>query len=161
MSTTTENSPTYIEKAKFINQEEQVDTGLWPNDPTRYSHTKQWSTRIKDLEGIITQSDIESTIECGELYSSISNSVTFVKELDGVALYVIVSGELMKFEGSYPTNPSEFDYLFKAVTLWAYVYDEHIAEKSSRWSSQDIDEINKFCRDQSGQSEISKHKLKR
>jgi hypothetical protein len=152
-----ENSPQYITDAKFINEKEDVEEHIWPRDPTHYIRTNAWQDRIGRLLGVISQEQIYDTLKNGELYSSITNSVTFVKEFNGVALYVIVSGELNSYGNSYPTNPSTYDYTFKAVTVWPYVYDAIKAMNSDRWSSQDIKFIEQLCQEESGQPEVTKH----
>jgi len=157
MSTKTENRPSYITDAKFIDAEDDVEDNIWPRDPTYYIRTKAWKQRIDTLLGVISQDQIHNTIRSGEVYSSLSNSVTFVKEFNGVVLYVIVSAELNCFGGEYPTNPSVNDYTYNAVSIWPYVWDRDKAMNQGKWSEQDLESIQELCEDESGQSEISKY----
>lgn len=138
---TTKEVPKYVLDAKFINEKIEVDNDLWPRSHRYYFRTQNWSKRFESMNGVVTESDICDVIETGELYNSISNSVTFVKDIEGVAIYVVVSAKLIKQGDTYPTNPSTNDYRFNAVTLWLYIHDEELAENTGTWSESDLDQI--------------------
>lgn len=157
MSSTTEESPAYVQDAKFINQEEDVDPDEWPRHIELYHETDNWRDRRKQLDGIVDDQIIKSAFLSGHLYDSLSNSATFVEPHFGVAIYVVVSAELVSHEDGYPTDPGIFDYDYSLVTLWAYVYDEQMAELSPFWEPEQLARIKKFCEEQSGQAEISKY----
>jgi len=151
------NNPSYIKDAKFIDSTSDVDEGVWPKNVRYYKRTNNWNNRIRRIKGVIEYDEIVETVRNGNLYDSLSNSVTFVRDVSGVAIYVIVSAELIDVNGNYPTNPSYHDYKYKAVTLWLYVHDELEAKESGVWSSDDIESIRQLCESESGQSELSKH----
>jgi len=157
MSTVKKDRPSYITNAKFISEEDDVDDEFWPRDPTYYIKTQAWQERLQKLLGHISHDQVLSTIKDGKLYSSISNSVTFVKEIDGVVLYVIVSAELLYPDREDYSNLSVHDYKYNKVTIWPYVYDERSASKSGEWSSSDIEFIQKLCIEESEQPEVTKH----
>lgn len=149
MSTEGANSPSYIENANFIDGKEPVDEHLWPRNTTYYNKTQAWQERVRKLKPVITSKDIDNVVQNGEVYDSLKNSVTFAKGVHGVAIYVIVSATLRKYNGSYPTDPSTHDYEFNAVSVWVYVYEQDMAELSPKWSDSDIEFIKKFCSEQS------------
>lgn len=149
MSTKELNSPSYIKNAKFIDGKESVDEHLWPRNTSYYNKTNSWQERVDTLSPVITAEDIDNVVKSGKMYDSIKNSITFAKGIDGVAIYVIVSASLREYNGSYPTNPSTHDYIFNAVSVWAYVYKPSMAELSPRWSESDIEFIQEFCLEQS------------
>lgn len=157
MSTKNEESPVYIQDAKFINQEDNVDPDEWPRHIELYHETNNWRKRRKRLDDIVDDRMVESAFTAGHLYNSLSNSATFVEPHFGVAVYVVVSAELIKDGNGYPQDPGVFDYNYKLVTLWAYVYDKQMADLSPFWSDEDIKEIQQFCEEESGQAEVSKY----
>jgi len=157
MSIEIENNPPYIEDAKFIDETHDVEEDVWPKNIRYYARTNKWNNRVKRLKQVITQEHIDDTVKHGDIYDSLSNSVTFVRDISGVSIYVIVSAELVSCNGKYPTNPSIHDYKYKAVTVWLYVHDEHKAKESSAWTDEDIKFIHDFCEEESSQSEASKH----
>jgi hypothetical protein len=157
MSVEIKNNPPYVKDAKFIDATDNVEEDVWPKNIRYYARTNKWNSRIETLKQVIDQEDIDNTVKYGDIYKSLSNSVTFVRSISGVAIYVIVSAELVSCNGEYPTNPSIHDYKYKAVTVWLYVYDERKAKESSAWTDEDINFIHDFCEQESGQSEASKH----
>ena len=157
MSVEIKNNPPYVKDAKFIDATDNVKEDVWPKNIRYYARTNKWDSRIETLKQVIDQEDIDNTVKHGDIYDSLSNSVTFVRDISGVAIYVIVSAELVSCNGKYPTNPSIHDYKYKAVTVWLYVYDERKAKESSAWTDEDINFIHDFCEQESGQSEASKH----
>lgn len=159
MSTETEESPVYVQDAKFINQEDDVDPDEWPRHIELYRETDNWRQRRKQLDGVVDERMVESAFSAGHLYNSLSNSATFVEPHYGVAIYVVVSAELINDGNGYPTDPGVFDYNYSLVTLWAYVYNERMAELSPFWDNEDIKQIKQFCENQSGQAEISKYDI--
>jgi len=150
--------PEFVEKAKFIREDEEVDNDLWPRDIIEYNLTKSWQARVRKLRGIIDEDKIEKAISKGDIYSAMSNSVSFVYNSNGVIIYAIVSAELTKYGNYYPTSPRRRDYRFNAVTVWPYVYNRSDALDSGGWSIQDLAYIQTLCREESGESELSKHK---
>lgn len=159
MENTDEKYPKYVVDAKFIKEEENVDARLWPRDPSRYKKTKQWKERVAKLTGPVSKRIIDNTIQNGELHSALANSVSFVSEHNGVAIYVIVSAELKSFNGEYPTRPEKHNFRFKKVSLWPYVYNHDQAANSSMWNSQDIYQIKHLCRQESAQPEVAKYNV--
>ena len=137
----------YIKQAKFINETEDVDEEFWPRDPDIYSSTQKLFERKQRLSSIVTDNTIRDTIKNGDLHSAISNTVSFVNDADGVAIYVIVSSELLKLDGSYPINPSRHDYVFNIVSLWVYTYDRNLALKNS-WTEKQLKDIQMFHKEQ-------------
>jgi len=107
--------PEFVEKAKFIREDEEVDNDLWPRDIIEYNLTKSWQARVRKLRGIIDEDEIEEAIVKGDIYSAMSNSISFVYNSNGVIIYVIVSAELTKYGDYYPTSPRRRDYRFNAV----------------------------------------------
>lgn len=159
MSTEQESSPAYVQEAKFIHQQDDIDPEQWPRHMELYEETRNWRQRVERLDGIISEDKAERVVSTGHIYSSMSNTATFVEPHFGVAIYVVVSANLLENEDGYPTNPGLFDYQYKLVTLWAYVYYESAAKVSPYWSDSDIQAIKQLCEDESGQSEISKHEI--
>lgn len=152
--------PEYVKNAKFIREEAEVDESLWPRSLSEYRKTKKWNNRTYELIGIITEPHIKSTLKTGDVYSSISNTVSFVKEFDGVVVYVVVSAELNKIDTEYPTEPEKHNFTFKAVTLWPYVYDEDVALDAYTWNMQELDKIRRVCDTNSTQPELAKRDIK-
>lgn len=146
MMTTEQDSPPYIQNANFIHAEQDVDEDLWPREQYYYGKTNAWKERVETLNPVISQNDIEQTFKQGELYSSVKNSVTFARGIQGVAMYVIVSAELRKENGEYPSRPSTRDFKYNAVSVWVYPYNEDIIDISPKWSENDIQFIKNFCR---------------
>jgi len=157
MSTDKQSSPVYIQEAKFIEQEEDIDPEQWPRHIELYASTHNWCERVDRLEGIISEHKAEGVVSTGHIYNSMSNTATFVEPHFGVAIYVVVSASLKQDADGYPTDPGVFDYNYRLVTLWAYVYDKSVADVSPFWSEDDIAAINQLCKEESGQSEISKY----
>lgn len=149
--------PEFVVKAKFIREDEEVDNDLWPRDIDKYSLTKSWKSRVSKLRTVIDGDKIEVAMSEGDIHSAMSNSVSFVYNSDGVIIYVIVSAELAKYGDHYPTSPRRLDYRFNAVTVWPYVYNRSEALNSESWTIQDLAYIQTICREESGESELSKH----
>jgi hypothetical protein len=150
MNTTKQNSPHYVENAKFINDEQTVEKTIWPRRLSRYTKTENWKQRKKTLNDCITNEDLVLCVNNGKIYSGTRNSVVFVDDLDGVALYVIASSELKTNSGNtiiLNKTPSQKDFKFKAVSIWAYVYDSDTALSESKWSEAKLDVIRKLYKD--------------
>lgn len=157
MSVEIKNIPKYVEDAKFIDHTDNVDEDEWPKNLAYYNLTNKWNNRLKKLDGVITRDQIQDTLKHGELYSSLSNSVTFTRDISGIAIYAIVSAKLISHNGKYPVNPSIHDYSYNAVSIWVYPHSPSKAIESDSWSQQDVEFLFDFCQSESGQSELSKH----
>lgn len=147
MATTQKNRPHYVENAKFINDEQTVEQTIWPRKLSKYIKTSNWEQRRKTLKESITHEDLVLCVNNGEIYSGTRNSVVFVDELQGVALYVIASSEL-DVSGNDTTiinkTPSRSDFKFKAVSIWGYVYDSEEALSNDRWSESKLEQVKKL-----------------
>jgi hypothetical protein len=153
------DSPKHVEDAKFIYENEDVKKHLWPRDIKKYNKTRSWKDRMGKIRYVTSKEMVSETIKRGEVYNSISNSITFVRPFDGVALYVIVSSELEKNKQKYPKTPDRSDFKFNAVSVWIYIFNENKASKSDVWTAVDLAYIKQLCREESGQPEISKHSV--
>lgn len=140
--------PSYIRGAKFIDNEAEIEEGLWPRETGLYSPTSKFTSRFVELGDIIDGDDITEAILYGERYAAARGCVAFVSDLGGVALYIIVSYDVpddLSLESrpsldQYPNlTPDDLDYV--AVTLWPYVYDREKAWGTGRWSSEQLDRI--------------------
>lgn len=137
----------YIKEANFINEEKEVEMDWWPRDPYRYDPTNAWRNRIKELDGIVGSEDIQEAIQLGDMYKSANDTLTFVNDLGGLVIYVVVDAQLQKRGDSYPTNPTMEDYWFKGVTVWPYIYDRDKAWSTGRWTGDDLDKVEQMVED--------------
>jgi len=150
MATSQKNSPHYVENAKFINDEQIVEQTIWPRRLSRYNKTEKWKQRKRKLNESVTNEDLVLCVNNGEIYSGTKNSVVFVDDLQGVALYVIASSELKTNSDNeliMNKTPSRRDFKFKAVSIWAYVYDAETALSMSKWSEAKLDVIKNLYKD--------------
>lgn len=142
-----DSEPKYIKDARFIDEEVEVQEEWWPRDPYRYGKTNSFRNRLATLSDVNIVSSIRETMQTGDIYRAANETVAFVKDFDGVALYVVADAELLKLDGKYPTDPTYEDYKFKLVTIWPYIYDREQAWTDSKWNGEELDKLQEVVDD--------------
>lgn len=143
-------TPEYIKGARFIHEDEEIDEEMWPRDLYRYDPSEKAVSRMMKLGGIIEREDVEQALSLGEKYAAARGCVSFVTNLGGVALYVVVNADVRhgskhKLEHLRPSQseidfgPDDLDY--RIVTIWAYIYDRDRAWGTGRWTGEQLDVI--------------------
>lgn len=128
--------PNYMDGARFIDENGEVDRSKWPRDPSVYEPSDKFVQRFKELAGIINEGDITGAIRYGDLYPARQDCVSFCNDLGGVGVFVICGANTLVLE-SIEVEREEYAF----VTLWAHVHDREAAWATGRWTGQQLDVI--------------------
>lgn len=148
--------PPYIEGAMFLRPEEEFDEELYPRDPLKYTPSDKFLDRFNRLGGIINSDDVQETIRYGKMYPSARGTVSFVKDLGGVILYIVVTADVPTDEDNlapreatekYPSLQIE-DLDHSGITIWPYLFSRDKALDTGRWSTKQLKEIQEIEPDQ-------------
>lgn len=141
--------PEHVQNARFLRLGLDLDPQLWPREPDVYTPSTKFSDRFRRLRGALTLDDLHATIKYGELYPAAKHCSTFCRIIGGVAVYIIVEGELDdEIEPQLKVRPAkeEFpdlspdNFRYRAVTLWPYILDREEAWASG-WPGKVLDII--------------------
>jgi hypothetical protein len=135
----------FVKNAKFIDEDVRMRKSPWPDDVDDYYKTRNYTTRLEDLSFVFDEDHVERTIQDGQLYGSANGCFCFVMGFEGIALYVIVSRNVIEDSIEYTKDNVNVDYQHRLVSLWAYIYNEEQAESSDTYDENSVTTVMHYC----------------